>query len=279
MENSEPKPVPELEPITLEERSESNERRATPGAMYRRAEMRAHAESLALAGALVEAPAELPVGTLGLPPPDMAAALGQLDPVVRAIAPLAAAPQPVVGRPSTPRRAIASRGPVSLRRRRVALATAVAAIVTAAWLARPDPPTSLSSSSSRPEVTYSAPVSSTAASSAASQPATVQPLPATPSLPVAQPQPRAVISEPVLRVASDPPGARVTVDGVGWGITPVTIRNLPAGMKRVRATKDGYVADERVVSMSSGSGTSIQLRLRRRPGSPPVSTATTRQRR
>jgi hypothetical protein len=86
-----------------------------------------------------------------------------------------------------------------------------------------------------------------------------------------------VFGDPVLRVTSDPPGARITVDGVGWGVTPVTIRNLSAGMKRVRATKDGYVGDERLVSLSTGSGTAIQLRLRRRPAAPAVST-TTRQR-
>lgn len=50
-----------------------------------------------------------------------------------------------------------------------------------------------------------------------------------------------------LVITSQPEGARVTVDGIGWGVTPVTIRHLPAGLKRIRLTSDGYTAAERVV--------------------------------
>jgi hypothetical protein len=49
-----------------------------------------------------------------------------------------------------------------------------------------------------------------------------------------------------LVVLSDPPGANVTVNGVGWGVTPLTVRYLPFGEKRVRVTKDGYRAAEEV---------------------------------
>ena len=42
-----------------------------------------------------------------------------------------------------------------------------------------------------------------------------------------------------LVVVTDPPGARVIVDGIGRGTTPVTIRYLAAGEKRVRVLKDG----------------------------------------
>jgi hypothetical protein len=49
-----------------------------------------------------------------------------------------------------------------------------------------------------------------------------------------------------LFITSDPPGARVTVDGVGWGTTPVSVRHLPAGAKRIRVTKDGYRSEEQV---------------------------------
>jgi hypothetical protein len=52
-------------------------------------------------------------------------------------------------------------------------------------------------------------------------------------------------------VESDPEGAQVTVNGVGWGRTPVTIKYLPIGEKRVRLTKDGYVSIERRVQISA----------------------------
>ena len=53
-----------------------------------------------------------------------------------------------------------------------------------------------------------------------------------------------------LVVVTDPPGARVIVDGIGRGTTPVTIRYLAAGEKRVRVLKDGFSADERTVRLA-----------------------------
>lgn len=52
-------------------------------------------------------------------------------------------------------------------------------------------------------------------------------------------------TEGELRITSDPAGALVTVDGIGWGSTPLTIRYMPAGKKLIRATKPGYVSAQR----------------------------------
>jgi cytoskeletal protein RodZ len=60
-----------------------------------------------------------------------------------------------------------------------------------------------------------------------------------------------VVTEGELRVQSDPDGAQVTVNGIGWGRTPVTVRYLPIGEKRVRLTKDGYVSTEQLVQISA----------------------------
>lgn len=68
----------------------------------------------------------------------------------------------------------------------------------------------------------------------------------------------------VLIVNSDPPGARVTVNGIGWGRTPVTIPQLTPGEKRVRVTGDGYAAEERVMSLTADHPTS-QLTVTLRP--------------
>ena len=66
--------------------------------------------------------------------------------------------------------------------------------------------------------------------------------------------------EPQLTVITEPVGARVTVDGVGWGITPVTIRHLAPGTKRVRVTRDGYRAEERLIQVEAG-GRTTTLRI------------------
>lgn len=68
-----------------------------------------------------------------------------------------------------------------------------------------------------------------------------------------------------LQIVTEPPGARVTVDGVGRGVTPVTIRHLPPGTKRVRVTKDGYAGAERVVSFGQNeAGRTVRIPLERR---------------
>jgi PEGA domain-containing protein/helix-turn-helix protein len=61
----------------------------------------------------------------------------------------------------------------------------------------------------------------------------------------------AVVAEGELSVQSDPDGAQVTVNGIGWGRTPVTVKYLPTGEKRVRLTKDGYVSVERRIQISA----------------------------
>jgi hypothetical protein len=58
---------------------------------------------------------------------------------------------------------------------------------------------------------------------------------------------RARTNEGRLRVTSTPSGARVTINGIGWGQTPVTIDHLPLGAKTVRITRDGYSSMERSV--------------------------------
>ena len=64
-----------------------------------------------------------------------------------------------------------------------------------------------------------------------------------------------------LVVTSDPPGARVMLDGIGWGTTPVTIRFLASGDRTLRVIKDGYVSEERRVHIATGHATTINLTL------------------
>jgi len=58
-----------------------------------------------------------------------------------------------------------------------------------------------------------------------------------------------VIESPAITVTSMPAGARVTVDGIGWGETPVTIHYLPPGQKVVRISKEGYESEQRIISV------------------------------
>jgi cytoskeletal protein RodZ len=68
-----------------------------------------------------------------------------------------------------------------------------------------------------------------------------------------------------LVITSEPQGARVTVDGIGWGSTPVTVRHLPPGAKRIRVTKEGYSSEERVVPVASDRSSELHIPLRAVP--------------
>ena len=104
------------------------------------------------------------------------------------------------------------------------------------------------------------------------------PLPAVP--PVASAEPESVRASELLSsgdlpvspdpvtelvVRTEPEGARVTVNGIGWGIAPVTIRYLPAGDKRIRVTKVGYVTEERMVRLADSHPKAIDIQLRPSP--------------
>jgi hypothetical protein len=64
-----------------------------------------------------------------------------------------------------------------------------------------------------------------------------------------------------LVIRSTPPGAFVTVDGIGWGATPTRIGYLPPGVKHVRVTKDGFAAQERTIDVGDGTAT-LNIALR-----------------
>jgi hypothetical protein len=53
----------------------------------------------------------------------------------------------------------------------------------------------------------------------------------------------------------------VTVNGISWGVSPVTIRHLPPGAKRIRATKEGFAASEQVFTLVDGQRQTLNLRL------------------
>ena len=99
---------------------------------------------------------------------------------------------------------------------------------------------------------------------AASPPPLPAPAPQSTTLAPSIEQPPARVP-PGLVIATEPAGARVTVNGIGWGTTPVTIRYLPSGEKRIRVSKEGYAAEERVVKVDEGRQMTLDIPLRSIP--------------
>jgi len=84
-------------------------------------------------------------------------------------------------------------------------------------------------------------------------------------LPVTTEQPEVRVSGDSvteLVVTTQPAGAQVTVNGIGRGLSPVTIRYLPAGDKRIRVSKEGYTTEERMVRLAEGRPRTLDIRLR-----------------
>ena len=225
-----------------------------PG-MYQRAEIRAIADAVGLDSRAALMAAERPAQRVDITAElaDVAASLTVLpaDAVLPtdaqpAIAPAAA---PVAHRPPARR---SMKGDVA-----VALLTVV--VIALAWFTFRTPHASQVAQQPRP-------APSSVSSSAPARPAAPQPAPSV----AIDPTVKHTVAEappvsPSLRVITEPAGARVTVDGVGWGLTPVTIRYLPAGSKRIRVTRDGYAAREQVVAIAADQPqTIVRLALQRR---------------
>ncbi len=68
-----------------------------------------------------------------------------------------------------------------------------------------------------------------------------------------------------LVVTTQPEGARVTVNGIGWGHSPVTVSHLPPGDQRIRMSKEGYATEERVLQLAEGRRETLDIRLERAP--------------
>jgi hypothetical protein len=74
-----------------------------------------------------------------------------------------------------------------------------------------------------------------------------------------------VASVTELVVTTEPEGARITVNGVGWGSSPARIQYLEPGQKRIRVSKEGYAAVERVLQVDAGQRRTLSIQLESRP--------------
>ena len=213
---------------------------AVPAGMYRRAEIRAFADAVGL---------------------DRAVALSQFE---QAVEVSAAKPEP----------GETSAAPLDVVRLRTIATTAgaLAAIVAATVLSVslmgqrsqptvPAPPAPGGPATpSTGGVTPSAPVAAT--DSVPAEPATVRarvPDAAGEAAPVAA-APSAA-ADFALTITTDPPGARVLINGIGRGVTPLTVSHLSAGPVRVRVLKDGFASQEQAVRLGAAASHGIHVTL------------------
>jgi cytoskeletal protein RodZ len=204
-------------PQRLLESLEHGDLGATPAGMYQRAEIRAYAKAVGLDQALALSELERALGTHSI---------------------------------STDRKAMSDGISTGQYRRPYLLAAfgvAIALVGVVAWYGRLTP---VAIESGRAGVAEASPPRPTAVGGAQATPAQARPVAAESTETAATATPAAgLITE--LVVITEPEGARVTVDGIGRGTTPLTIRYLAAGEKRVRVLKDGFPAVERTVRVEA----------------------------
>ena len=204
-----------------------------PGGMYRRAEVRAFADAVGLDRNVALARLEQALDQHAPPAPARPAVL---EPprfqwaAYAALALLAAASLAIATRGQWTAASPAVEAP------RDSASTAVPAPV-AASIAVATP-----AAADAPAGTTATPAPQTSTAVADSAAVTESAKPAVPPL------------ETALVVTSAPAGARVLVDGIGWGRTPLTISHLAPGDRRLRLVLDGFVSAERRVRVGQGQG-------------------------
>ena len=232
---------------------------AVPGGMYLRAEVRAFADAIGLNRGVA-------LGYLNTsvdPPvvPDVAAQTRAARSSRRAAAWGAAVVASIclVG-------AAVMLWPVRERRQAASNATAANTAASSESRTAPDQPVAASArengasartSDAAPAVTFDA-----ATSAATSGTTSSSPIVAPGDVATANQPPKAAAADPVLEILTEPAGARVTIDGVGWGVTPVAIRYLSPGSKQLRVTSDGFATEQRVIRFSGDQPrTSVRIEL------------------
>jgi hypothetical protein len=81
----------------------------------------------------------------------------------------------------------------------------------------------------------------------------------------AAPRPRRTVFRGALAVNSRPAGARVSINGQSLGVTPLTVRSLPAGSRVVRVTAQGYHPWASAVRVVANQRNSVLVNLQRLP--------------
>jgi cytoskeleton protein RodZ len=222
-----------------------------PGGMYRRAEVRTYAETVGLDKALALERLEQSLGPAAdpvMPPPPVfdPSPRSRIYAVVITLGLIAAAGttywwwrQPALNADST----------------HAALATALVATSTAAA-----PAANAKAASRGASSTPRPPASRASALPAAPDAAAFTPANAATAETVAP-----AVNDLALTVTSSPSGARVLVDGIGYGATPITIRHLRPGQKRVRLVLDGYMSVEQPLRLSPARSATVDVTLDRSP--------------
>ena len=197
-----------------------------PQGIYRRAEIRAFAQSVGL---------------------DQSVALAELERALQA------------SQPRKQTQPSALRRPVRHLNRGVVAAiiglSALAASALSLWtrgtstLTEPQPSVRIDTAASA-SATSTSPAS-TPVTPAVAEPAVDSPIP---QAVVAVEAPLAAlpsVEDGELTIVTEPAGARVTIDGMGRGTTPLTVAHLPFGLHRIRVTLDGHLGEQRVARIDA----------------------------
>ena len=91
--------------------------------------------------------------------------------------------------------------------------------------------------------------------------------PASVVVPVVTPPVPAAVTAPsaTLIISSTPRGARVQIDGVARGVTPLTVSQLRAGLHRVRISQKGYRPVMRTITVQPGKRIALGVSLPAQP--------------
>lgn len=89
--------------------------------------------------------------------------------------------------------------------------------------------------------------------------------------PIVIPDKSPVAATAEVKIATNPPGAVVSVDGEKWGISPAYVKNLSPGQHVFDISKSGFRDEHINVTLSKGDKKDLQVSLASLPQEPPPS--------
>ncbi|MCQ2368113.1 MAG: PEGA domain-containing protein [Kiritimatiellae bacterium] len=75
-----------------------------------------------------------------------------------------------------------------------------------------------------------------------------------------------VLDSGLVKISSDPVGAKVMINGLDRGVTPIEVSGIPRGLTTITLSMDGFQSEKRELSMRAGEEQNLFLKLSPLPG-------------
>ena len=76
-----------------------------------------------------------------------------------------------------------------------------------------------------------------------------------------------ILDSGAVSIKTTPEGASVLVNGIRRGVTPLALTDVPKGRATISLSLDGYIPEERTITLDAGDSQEVDVEMQPRPGS------------